>query len=78
MDPQIMRTLIVDDEPIARRVLREELECFPGVEIAGEAGNGKEALEKIAKLKPNLVFLDLQMPVMARWCGDWPADTCPW
>lgn len=60
-----MRTLIVDDEPIARRILKEELELFPEVEIAGEAVNGKEALLKIAELKPDLVFLDLQMPVMS-------------
>jgi two-component system, LytTR family, response regulator len=60
-----VRTLIVDDEPIARRVLREELEFFPEVKIAGEAANGKEALLKIAELRPDLVFLDLQMPVMS-------------
>ncbi len=59
-----MKTLIVDDEPIARRVLREELEAVPQVEIVGEAENGKQALERIAELKPDLVFLDLQMPVM--------------
>jgi DNA-binding LytR/AlgR family response regulator len=64
MDRHIMRTLIVDDEPIARRVLREELESFPDVEVIGEAENGKEALNQIAKLKPDLVFLDLQIPLM--------------
>jgi two-component system, LytTR family, response regulator len=60
-----MRTLIVDDEPIARQVLREDLERFADVEIAGEAANGQEALLKIAELHPDLVFLDLQMPVMS-------------
>jgi two-component system, LytTR family, response regulator len=59
-----MRTLIVDDEPIARSVLREELEALPGVTVVGEAENGKQALEQIAELRPDLVFLDLQMPVM--------------
>ena len=59
-----MKTLIVDDEPIARRVLREELEAFPEVEIVGEAENGKQALQRISELQPDLVFLDLQMPVM--------------
>lgn len=59
-----MKTLIVDDEPIARRVLREELELFPEVQVAGEAENGRQALEQIARLQPDLVFLDLQMPVM--------------
>jgi DNA-binding LytR/AlgR family response regulator len=64
MDHRVMKTLIVDDEPIARRVLREELENVPQVEIIGEAENGKQALQQIAELKPDLVFLDLQMPVM--------------
>src|SRR5271163_2199483 len=59
-----MKTLIVDDEPIARRVLREELEQFPEIKIVGEAEDGRQALEQIAKLQPDLVFLDLQMPVM--------------
>jgi len=59
-----MKTLIVDDEPIARRVLREELETIPEVVIVGEAENGKQALQQIADLRPDLVLLDLQMPVM--------------
>jgi two-component system LytT family response regulator len=65
MSERTTRTLIVDDEPIARRVLREELDLFPDVEIVGEAGNGKEALLRISELRPDLVFLDLQMPVMS-------------
>ena len=60
-----MRALIVDDEPIARRVLREELEGIPDVLVVGEAGDGQEALQKIGKLQPDLVFLDLQMPMMS-------------
>jgi len=60
-----MKALIVDDEPIARRVLREELDLLPDVQIVGEAGDGREALQKIAKLQPDMVFLDLQMPVMS-------------
>ena len=59
-----MKTLIVDDEPIARRVLREELEAVSDVKIVGEAENGKQALQQIAELQPDLIFLDLQMPVM--------------
>jgi DNA-binding LytR/AlgR family response regulator len=65
MNRRVMKTLIVDDEPIARRVLREELENVPHVVIVGEAENGKQALQQIAELKPDLVFLDLQMPVMS-------------
>ena len=60
-----MKTLIVDDEPIARRILREDLESLPGVEVVGEADNGRTALQQIEKLRPELVFLDLQMPVMS-------------
>ena len=59
-----MRTLIVDDEPIARQVLREELEAFPEVEVVGEAEDGQDALQQISKLQPDLVFLDLQIPVL--------------
>lgn len=60
-----LRTLIVDDEPIARKVLREELELIGDVDIVGDADNGETALEKIARLKPDLVLLDLQMPAMS-------------
>ena len=59
-----IRTLIVDDEPIARQVLSDELATFGDVEIAGEAENGNEALTKIAELQPDLVLLDLEMPGM--------------
>lgn len=57
-----IRTLIVDDEPIARQVLREELGGFDDVTVAGEAADGEAALAEIARLKPDLVLLDLQMP----------------
>jgi two-component system LytT family response regulator len=60
----VIRCLIVDDEPIARRVLREEIEQFPDFEVAGEAEHGQDALRKIAALSPDVVFLDLQMPGM--------------
>ncbi len=59
-----IRTLIVDDEPVARRVLREDLELMPDVLVVGEAENGKEALRLMVELEPELVFLDLQMPLM--------------
>lgn len=59
-----MRALIVDDEPIARKVLREELERIGSVRSIEEAEDGQAALAKIASLKPDLVFLDIQMPVM--------------
>jgi len=59
-----LKTLIVDDEPVARKVLREELESIADVEIVGEAGDGPTALARIARDQPDLVLLDLQMPVM--------------
>jgi len=59
-----LRALLVDDEPIARRVLREEIEALGGAEVAGEAENGIQALDQILRLQPDLVFLDLQMPEM--------------
>jgi two-component system LytT family response regulator len=62
--PKLLRALIVDDEPVARRVLREELELLPDIEIVGEADTGVRALASIASLYPDLVFLDLQMPEM--------------
>jgi two-component system LytT family response regulator len=62
MTKATMKVLIVDDEPIARKLLREELELQPDVEIAGEAGDGDQALRQIAAAHPDVVFLDLQMP----------------
>jgi len=59
-----IKSILVDDEPIARRVLREELEVVSDVEVISEAENGQQALTQIATLKPDLVFLDLQMPGM--------------
>lgn len=57
-----LKTLIVDDERIARKVLREELEQIDDVELIGEAEDGDSALAKIRELTPDLIFLDLQMP----------------
>ncbi|MGH9884515.1 MAG: LytR/AlgR family response regulator transcription factor, partial [bacterium] len=57
-----MRTVIVDDEPLARRRLRSLLADEPDVEIIGEAANGTEAVRAIATDRPDLVFLDVQMP----------------
>jgi two-component system, LytTR family, response regulator len=59
-----MRALIVDDEPFARKVLREELEFLDSMEVVGEAENGQDALSKISLMRPDIVFLDIQMPVM--------------
>jgi two-component system LytT family response regulator len=58
-----IRVLIVDDEPLARRGIRRLLERETDFEIAGEAGNGQIAAAKIESEKPDLVFLDIQMPL---------------
>lgn len=57
-----LKTLIVDDEPVSRKILREELEQIEEVTIVGEAEDGEFALKAIDSLRPDLVFLDLQMP----------------
>ncbi len=59
-----LRTLLVDDEPPARDRLRRLLSGHSDVEVVGEAGNGLEALEKIDELRPDILFLDIQMPEM--------------
>jgi two-component system, LytTR family, response regulator len=59
-----IRTLIVDDEELARDRLRSLLSREERIEIIGEASDGKAAVSEIEKLKPDLVFLDVQMPEM--------------
>jgi DNA-binding NarL/FixJ family response regulator len=56
--------LIVDDSPIMRKTLRETLERNDGWEVCGEAADGREGIEKAQLLKPDLIVLDLAMPVM--------------
>jgi DNA-binding LytR/AlgR family response regulator len=60
-----LKTLIVDDEPIARQVLREALCAIADIVVVGEAEEGRTALQQIASQKPDLVLLDLQMPAMS-------------
>ena len=57
-----MRVIIVDDEQLARGVLREYLGAHADIDIVGECANGFEAVKAIAELQPDLVFLDIQMP----------------
>ncbi len=57
-----LRTIIVDDEPLALNFLRAKLNKVPEIEIIAECKNGREAIEKTMDLAPDLIFLDIQMP----------------
>lgn len=56
------KVLIIDDEPLARSIIRAYLKPFPGIAVAGECGDGFEAAKMIADTHPDLLFLDIQMP----------------
>lgn len=58
----MVRTLIIDDERLARKELREGLEQEEGIEIVGEAGNADEAVQEVRSKDPDLLFLDIRMP----------------
>jgi len=60
--PATLRTVVVDDEAPARRLLAEYLSAHPDVKVVAECANGFEAVKVIGELKPDLVFLDVQMP----------------
>jgi len=60
----VLKTIIVDDEALARRGLKHRLGEIPDLQIIAEARNGREALAQIRDLNPDLVFLDIQMPGM--------------
>lgn len=62
MPREPVKVLLVDDEPLVRAGLRDVLAQQPGVTIAGEAGDGLAAVDAIERLRPDLVFLDVQMP----------------
>lgn len=61
-DPQILKVAIVDDEDLARAVVREYMAHMPGIEVVAECANGFEAVKVVADLKPDVLFLDVQMP----------------
>jgi len=56
------RTLIVDDEPLARDVIRTHLNDEPDIQLVGEAGDGPSAVDKVKVLAPDMLFLDVQLP----------------
>src|SRR5690348_7112672 len=57
-----IRTVIVDDEDLARQVVRELLAEHAEIEVVAECANGFEAVKAVTELKPDLLFLDIQMP----------------
>jgi two-component system LytT family response regulator len=61
---QKLRTIIVDDEPLALKLLRTVLIEIADVEVVAECSNGKQAVEAVTELEPELIFLDIQMPGM--------------
>ena len=60
-----LRVIVVDDEPLARAVVREYAGAHPGVEIVAECANGFEAVKAATELSPDLMFLDVQMPKLS-------------
>jgi two-component system LytT family response regulator len=70
-----VRTLIVDDESLARERLRQLLQDEPEIELIGECADGTEAVEAIQKQSPDLIFLDIQMPELDGF-GVLQAMTC--
>src|SRR5512134_2873360 len=76
---QPIRVLLVDDQRLMRDGLRTLLELEPDLAVVGEAGDGQAALEAYAEIQPDVVLMDIRMPVMdgveATWrlCARWPA-----
>ncbi len=62
---ETVKVLVVDDTIVYRKIVSDVLSALPGVEVLGTANNGKVALSKIQSLKPDLVTLDIEMPVMS-------------
>lgn len=62
IDQHTLRVVIVDDEPLARAVIREYLKPHTDVEVVAECGNGFETVKAVSELSPDLLFLDVQMP----------------
>src|SRR5690349_8814644 len=59
-----IKVLLADDHTIVRNGIRSLLESYPEVEIVGEAENGSEALQKVKELSPNVLMIDIAMPIM--------------
>src|SRR5512142_995881 len=60
-----IRVLVVDDHDMVRRGLAAFLKVMPDLELVGEARNGEQAVQRVAELQPDVVLMDLRMPVMS-------------
>jgi NarL family two-component system response regulator LiaR len=58
------RVLLVDDESLVRRILKEILAAYQDLELVGEAANGKEAISAVERLQPDVVVMDIRMPAL--------------
>ena len=65
MTDEKIRTILVDDEYLARQMSKEYLADYPNIEIIGECSSGKQAVKAINSLQPDLIFLDVQMPELS-------------
>jgi two-component system LytT family response regulator len=74
--PSKIRTLIVDDDPVARDVLRRLLQKEPDLDVVGVTGSSRQAVDLINQLTPDLVFMDIQMPELDGF-GVLGRVTCP-
>src|SRR5690242_20747731 len=57
-----MKTILIDDEPLARMIVKEYLQGYPEIDIVQECNDGFEGVKAIAQHQPDLIFLDIQMP----------------
>jgi DNA-binding NarL/FixJ family response regulator len=58
------RVLVVDDESLVRRILKQILASYQDLELVGEAANGEEAIAAVARLQPDIVVMDIRMPAL--------------
>jgi DNA-binding NarL/FixJ family response regulator len=58
------RVLLVDDESLVRRILKQILTAYPDMELVGEAANGEEAISAVGRLAPDIVVMDIRMPAL--------------
>jgi two-component system, chemotaxis family, protein-glutamate methylesterase/glutaminase len=62
--PRVIRVLVVDDSAVIRKLIARVLDAEPDIEVAGQAANGREALDIVGVVRPDLVTLDVEMPVL--------------